>query len=256
LKDFIEGFFSCFRAFSFISRNGMSKYYVWVLLLSIVIALTCLYWLWGLTNILSDAFFVKISVWFNIPLEIKDGWLIKGSSLVVGYFIKLFSIYIFLKFSKYIYLALFSPLFAFISEIAEEKMIQQKSPFKISKALKDGVRGFMLSVRNLCIELFFTALFFILSLIFPFLAIPFGIGLLLLSFYFFGFAMLDYNHERWGLTIRQSILRVREHKLRAMGIGLFYYLATLFPFVGWVFAGINGAVGALLLEKQRYEAAS
>ncbi len=152
-------------------------------------------------------------------------------------------------FDKYIVLIIVSPILALASEAADEKLTGRKYPFSFSQLMKDILRGSLLAIRNLFIEygLFFAGfllgfipvLGWILLIIYPFF-------LILVSWYYYGFSMLDYSCERNKMGVRQSSSFVWRNKGAACGIGCIYWLIFLIPFAGFIFAPIMGVVGATM----------
>lgn len=250
-QQFMKGFMSCFSAFSFVKRNGMLKYYLITGLLSTLLFIAGYWFLWDFTSFLAEKLIDLLKGLLRID-EIEGSknmsWIGKVVAWILGFILKSLALILLFKFSKYIYLILFSPLFAYLSEKTEQIVRGKVYDVSFSKVLNDAVRGIIISLRNLCIELFFIALGTLLTLVLPIAAIPISIFLFVLALYFYGFSMIDYMHERWELSIKQGIDRVREYKFRAIGIGFFFFLCNFLPIVGWIIAGVNTSVGAVLSE--------
>ena len=103
------------------------------------------------------------------------------------------------------------------------------------------------SIRNMFLEYIFIALCFIISLIFPPLVIIIGPLLLIVSWYFIGFTMLDYNFERHKMTITDSIKFTRKNIGLACGIGMIFSVFLLLPFyIGLMFGPYLAVVGATI----------
>jgi CysZ protein len=165
-----------------------------------------------------------------------------------------FLIFFFLSIvNKYLLLILLSPVISIISEITEEEVKGNRFVFRPIKFLKDILRGCIISVRNMLVEYIFFFLGFLLLLI-PFTGIfLFGIYqifLLFLSWYFFGFSLIDYSCERHGFGLRHSLTMIRDHKGIACGIGFMYWILITPPIIGdWIgicFAPVMGAIGSTL----------
>ena len=178
---------------------------------------------------------------WNIFFEDHDWiiWLFKLSINVATFFL-------FISFYKFLFLAVASPLYAYISEKGAEKYKGVSYPFVITQFMKDVLRGIRISVRNLFKQLFLTLLLFILSFI-PLIGIVFSFLLLLLDAYYYGFAMLDYSCERDKLSVKESIQFIKNHRGLALGNGLvFYGSMMLLPVVGVIFIAPISAIAAMI----------
>ena len=71
--------------------------------------------------------------------------------------------------------------------------------------------------------------------------------LLVVEFYFLGFAILDNYNEQFGLTIKESFHYTRDFIGVALALGIVVYLLLLVPVIGPVAAPIIAAVAAALV---------
>lgn len=157
--------------------------------------------------------------------------------------IYLSSFFLFVSLYKYLFLALASPLYAYISERTAEVMHNTTYPFVLSQFLSDVVRGIIISVKNFFNQLFITLVFFILSFI-PVLGWFFSLGIILTDCYYYGFSMLDYNCERDKMSVRESRNFIKKHRGLAIGNGLIMYLSFMIPIVGVMFIAPLSAIAA------------
>ena len=160
---------------------------------------------------------------------------------------------------KYVTLICLSPLFALLSESVEQKINGQTYPFNFSQLIKDIGRGILISLRNLFLEYLIIIACFILTLFFAPLAIVTVPFLMLVSWYFIGFTMMDYNFERHKMSISQSVQFARKNKGLICGIGIVYFAVMLLPFfIGMMFAPLLAVIGATIsfLEIQKSETKS
>jgi CysZ protein len=141
---------------------------------------------------------IKSFSWIGKILQ----WLFYLSSLII-----LFS------FFKYIFLALASPLYAYISERTAECLSGRVIPFNLQQFLSDIVRGIRISMHS-----FFRQLLMIV----------------VLDCYYYGFSMLDYSCERQKMNVTSSRAFLSARKGLAIGNGIPMYLSLLIPFVGFV----------------------
>ncbi len=248
IKEFVTGVVHFFTAFGFIFNNRLAKYYFY----PIIAALLLYFGLFSYLIVYSKALLTYLIGPYlpeHLP-EVKGlgsiGTLIANFSLY-GLAAILFSILIILlasKFSKYIILILLSPVFAFLSEAVEEKLTGKSYPFRLHEFISDVIRGIILALRNLFIELLWIMLIGIIGLFVPALGLlltPLGI---LISAYFYGFSMIDYINERRRMNISESVQKIRKYKWFAIGNGLMYWFFDSIPIVGWFIAPVNSVTGA------------
>lgn len=250
---FFEGFFkaigNCFKGFGLIFEKGLWPYLFYPLILWFLMWAASIWLFAGLASEIAD--YVKEQLSFeNIPdsgswLSFAKPFLTGYFSLILAWILKLVFWFISSTFSKYLILILLSPLFALLSESAEEKINGNKYPFKLKQLIIDIFRGIGISIRNMLLEYFFIIICFVITILFPplaFITTPF---LLFVSWYYVGFTMLDYNFERHKMSISQSTRFTRKNRGLACGIGAVYALFMLLPaFIGLMFGPVIAVVGA------------
>lgn len=154
---------------------------------------------------------------------------------IVWYLLKLFleiSIAVLLmNFSKYLVVALLSPLLTYLSLKTEKIITGNTYDFDFKQFVKDIKRAVKLVTRNFIWYYFFFLIVLLISFIgwknpreSPVFYITYLIG-----FYYYGFSFIDYVNERRKLSFRDSILFIRKHRGLAIGIGLIYSLMILVP---------------------------
>lgn len=173
-------------------------------------------------------------------------------------------IVVFYKISKYVALAVMSPVMSILSSKTEEIITGKSSPFEINQFLKDILRGIALSARNLFMELFFTGGLFFINIIIGIFAGPLDIIVTplsaLVSFaigaYYSGFGTLDYALENRRYSFNQSIQFMRRNKGLAIGSGLMYSLLFRIPFLGVSIATVTSTVaGTIIICEEKYKSA-
>jgi CysZ protein len=138
-----------------------------------------------------------------------------------------------------------SPLLALLSERVENILTAKNYPFRFNHFISDVLRGILLALRNLFLEVLLFIVVSILSfipvvnLICPFLSFY-------ISGYFYGFSMLDYSNERKRFTIKRSIHFIRMQRGVAFGNGAVFYLMLMIPFVGWLIAPAYSVTAAAI----------
>lgn len=250
-SDFFKAITNCFKGFTILFEKGLWPYIFYPLILWFLMWIGSI---WLFSNIaLQISDYISGQLNFN---EIPDsGALLSfAKPFLTGYFsfllvwiLKILFWFISSTFVKYVTLIFLSPLFALLSESVEEKLSGTKYPFHTTQLLKDIDRGIVMSIRNMILEYFVIACCFIVTLLFPPLVIITGPFLILVSWYFLGFTMFDYNFERHKMGVSHSIKTARKHKGMICGIGMVYSLFMVLPFfIGLMFGPVLAVVGATL----------
>jgi CysZ protein len=171
---------------------------------------------------------------------------------ILGFFmaglIEVLFFLVFVYVSGYVIIILMSPLLAYISEKTEEILTGKKYNTSIGQLLRDVLRGILIALRNLFLELFFMILAFLVGFV-PVIGWLGAIVLFLISSYFYGFSFIDYINERKKLTIRESISVGRKYKWLAISNGAVFSFSLFIPFCGTfvsLFVSIVAVVAAAL----------
>ncbi|MBI2722665.1 MAG: EI24 domain-containing protein [Bacteroidetes bacterium] len=178
-------------------------------------------------------------------------FLVTKISFLIGIVLKVLFWFLSGTFIKYFLLMLLSPVFALLSESAEEKLSGRKFPFSFIQLIKDVIRGIGISLRNMLLEYFFMFACFLLTLIFPPLVIITTPFVLFLGWYYVGFTLLDYNSERHKFKIAESTQFIKQNKGYACGIGFVYSFFLALPFlagsiIGMMFGPALAVVGGTI----------
>ena len=155
---------------------------------------------------------------------------------------------VFAYISGYIIIILMSPLLAYISEKTEEILTGKKYKTGFFQLLSDIIRGIIISIRNLLLELFFIFLAFLFSFV-PVFGWLGAVVLFFISSYYYGFSFIDYINERKKLNIRESISVGRKYRWIAISNGAVFSISLLVPFCGIfvsLFVSIIAVVAAAL----------
>ncbi len=154
--------------------------------------------------------------------------------------------FLFISFYKFVFLAVASPLYAYIAEKSAEKYKGITFPFHFGQFIKDIIHGIRISIRNLFKQLLLTLLLFILSFI-PLIGLVFSFFIILLDAYYYGFAMIDYSCERDKKTVRESVQFIHQHRGVALGNGLIFYACmVVLPVIGVIFIAPISAIAATI----------
>ena len=173
--------------------------------------------------------------------------------VVLNLFVYYLVFMIYLSTYKYIVLMIMPPLLAVLSEKTERLMTGRKYKFQFKQFIRDIVRGLLIVLRNLLIELGFVIILFILGFV-PLLGLVCPVIMFLVSMYYYGFSMMDYSNERARLSVSQSVTFVRKHKGFAIANGFIFYVLLMIPLVGLLIAPSYAVVAAAIgVEKIREE---
>lgn len=253
MKTIIQGFFYAItnapKSVAFIFQKKLWPYLIYPLILWGIMLLAGMWFFSAIADSVANYFNEHIN-FNNIPDS--GSWLSFAKPFLTSYFtvflawtLKLIFWFITSTFSKYLTLICLSPLFSLLSEATEEILTQQKFPFSITQLAKDIIRGIIINIRNMMLEYGIIIICSVLTLIFPPLLIITGPLLLLVSWYFIGFTMLDYSFERHKMTIKESSVFTKQNLGLTFGIGAIYSVLMLLPyFLGLMFAPAVAVVTA------------
>lgn len=230
------------QATSFMFRHKLGWYFIFPVLFNILLLVGGF---WSVSS-LSEGIIGSMNGWMNI-----DSWEFWGSDFIIALIkgfvwvvLRLLFFIIYAYIGGYIIIILLSPVYAFLSERTEEVITGQKVPFNFSQFAKDIIRGVLLAVRNLSVEMALTLLLFILSFI-PLIGYLTPFALLLVSAYFYGFSFLDYTFERKRFKIDFSIRFMRRNRGLAIGNGFVFSLVLLIPYIGVMLAGFVSIISVV-----------
>jgi len=244
MKDFFKGVRYFMDSGSFVIKHRLTAYY----LIPLVVSILLYFLLFGL--LVFNIFRLVSSIAGLSEMNISEDmswWLLFKTALsggLLSLFVFLISLGLGFKFSKYIVLILLSPLFAFLSERTEEIMTGKTYPFDLYQFLKDIIRGIVMAMRNMCIELFWTILIALLGLFSGGMGIVATPILVIIGAYFYGFSFIDYVLERRKLGIQESVRVIKEKKSFAIGIGMMYWLTDRIPVIGLSISTVHSVVGS------------
>lgn len=265
IKDFKIGLRAFFDAMGFIRQNKLTHFFIYPLVLSILFWIGGLNLIGELVNWVSDAAYGRFDI---EPTEVETGtfsflwemwetlkgWYNEGYIVILALMIRLVMWLVMLIFSKYLLLAILSPVLALLSERAEEIQTGRKYPFSIPQLIKDSFRGIMVAMRNFFAELIMLILLWVITLMMPLLApISAFLSLLIGSFYY-GFSMIDYINERKKMSMSDGFSYIRGRRGLAIALGLGIALGMSIPGIGFIiasFVSILGAVAAVIATEEK-----
>ena len=166
-------------------------------------------------------FLVFIGIYYiGISLkDVKHFYLPKeddGMGIVIAYYfldgIILLVVFALLNFTRYIMLAIISPILSMISQRTEKLINNKKYGFSFKQIVHDVKRALKLILRNIILEaltiLGIILLFYILNIFFENysdqLSTIENIIIIVIAFYYYGFAFMDYSLERWKIDEKKK----------------------------------------------------
>lgn len=226
LKEIRFAFSSYKKAHRFIMTH---KLYYWMLVPVVL-------------NILLFFIFVSVgwtyadmaSSWIFELLNTKDldwgsfNFLIEIFHFFLDLIFRLLIILVYLSFFKYLILVFLAPILAYLSEKTEELYTGRIYPFELKVFLYNVFRGATVAFRNVFLELFFTLLFAILSLI-PVIGILGPFLTFLAESYFFGYSMIDYYCERKKLNVSEGTDFINKHFAFTLSNGAIFNIVFILP---------------------------
>ncbi len=253
-----KGFFG---AFGFIRRHHMGWLFLVPALLWVLFALGLFSfstWLVGLagewwTGLLGVELPATERTGLDGLLDDLKAFFSGAGAVVMLVVIKIALFFLLALVNKYIVLIVLSPLMAYASELAEEKLTGRSFPFSLSQLVKDTGRGILIALRNGALELTIGLLVWTATLFMPLLAPLSAVLLFLVSAYFYGFSMFDYAFERRRMRVGESVRMVNANLGMVLVNGALFSLLSKIWVVGLVCVPLMAAVGATLalVEKEQ-----
>lgn len=250
-KEFFKAINNSIKGLGLVFEKELWLYLFYPLIVWLLMWALSVYAFSSLAESISEVLKEKLSI-TDIPesgswLSFTKPFLTSYFSFIIAGIMKVLLWFVSSTFLKYVTLIFLSPLFALLSEKIDEQITGKVFSFNCIQLFKDIMRGIGISIRNMMMEYFFIATCFIITLLFPPLAIITAPFLLFTSWYFIGFTMLDYNFERYKMPITQSVQFIIAHKGLACGIGAVYSFFMILPaFIGIMFGPVLAVASATI----------
>lgn len=253
-SDFGRGVSSHITAIKFVAKHRMWGYFIIPLALSIALVMLGFLSIWSFGNDIREQFMEYVSPYIaqdedaGIILTIL-AWIV---GTILGFVFKIILSLLVMKVLRYAILIIISPILALASERVDEIMTGNKYPFEFGQFIKDVFRGIAVSLRNMLFEM----LIFLGVLLVSWIPVINMVGagfLMLIGWYFLGFNMMDYTHERRRMSIAQGKHFTRKHKGLAMGNGMVYTILLYIPFLGFTIAPVLSCIAATIATLEKLE---
>ena len=238
LQDIITGFSAYSKAHQFIKANKLWAYVALPGMINLIL-LSLIAWLgWQYTSMLTD----YLLEFFGLGGE-DGGWWILNFFLLLVFRLLVFLIYVMIY--KYLVLILMAPFLALLSERTEAIKTGRVFPFVFSRFVKEVLRGIMIALRNIILELIATILLLLMATI-PLIGFLSPFLIFLVQTYFYGFSMMDYYNERHKRSVGESSRFIWKHKGIAVANGTVFHLMLMVPIIGLLVAPSYSIVAACL----------
>ncbi len=147
---------------------------------------------------------------------------------------------------QFISLIILAPVYSYVSDQVQIALTGIDTPFSMRKLLNDVVRGIVIALKNIGLQLIITIPIFLIGVFIIPLSPITTFLLFIVGAYFQGFAMMDYRNEYHGLNAEASSKYIKEHKGVAIGNGSVFQILLLIIGIGTVFAPVFSIVAAAL----------
>jgi len=265
IGDIGRGASAFFQAFGFLRQHRMAWLFLVPALLWVLFAFGLFTFSSWLVGLLGEWWTGVLGV--SVPVPEQEGWrgmwsdvktFFSGTGALAALVVIKVALFLLLALvNKYVVLIMLSPLLAYASELAEEKITGRSFPFNAVQLLKDAGRGILIALRNGFLELSITLLLWTVTFFMPLLIPVSAVLLFLVSAYFYGFSMFDYAFERRRMRVTESVRKVNANLGMVLANGALFSLLSKLWIVGLVCVPLMAAVGATLalVEKEQATAA-
>jgi len=243
IKDLVLGFSTFFEAIGFVRKHKLWYFYLFPVILSIT-----LFWISSEFRTVVDNYLetlIKETLGLNQVIDNGGIW----DKIVSGFlyfFVTVTAFFIWFKINRYVVVILLSPLFSILSEKTDQILTGKNFPFSMKQLSKDVVRGVLLALKNIFLELSIMLAGFLIAWGFPPASIVTVPLVSVAAWYYMGFSFMDYNYERRKMGVSASSKEVWKRKGIAISNGFLFTMLAYIPIVGVVFGSIWAVVGASL----------
>lgn len=245
-KDLGIGIRTYSKALDIIFSKGLAWFFIFPVILNIIL-------FWGGLELIDVLIEYLNNLIFNSSgLQDAEFWgssvLKTATSGIVWVILKIVFYFVFAYLGGYIVLIVMSPALAILSEKTDKILTGNSYPFSAEQTMRDIVRGVLLAIRNMAIEIGLIIALFILGylpIVGWFIVLISTFLLLFISAYFYGFSFIDYSNERKRRNIKQSISFIKMHRGLAIGNGIIFSLVLLIPWCGTSLAGFIAIVSVV-----------
>lgn len=235
------------NAFSYLRRKGWLYFFLFPIVVQVLLFIISFILTTTLTENAMEMLQSYVTGWIQGLWGAEYiGKIIHG---LIWLIIKVFTFFALAYFNGFITLILLSPVLSVLSQ----KVILDQTPTILVKnsfraMLNSILRGVLIALRNLFLQLSITLLLLILGFV-PLFGIITPALLFLVTAFFYGFSFVDYALEASGVTTKPSIRYIHLNKGIVTVAGLPLAFVLLIPFLGSFLGGfiaISSTVSAAL----------
>jgi CysZ protein len=241
-RQFYDGCKSYIKATELVFSSSLWVYLLYPLAMYIVIYLMGIIFLNGLVSKI-PGFFASLVLSESSPEIMKN--LINAFFYIFSFLLRMYVFFFTATLSKYIVLIIMSPVMAVLSMRTEKIITGTNYSVSRRQFFQNIVRGILIALRNMALQLSLIIISFVVIWI-PVIGWVFPIFILILSYYFYGFSMIDYVSERRNRNVSQSIKYVRSNKGMVIGNGFVFSLLFNIPIVGLILSTVISPVAACI----------
>ncbi|MDO4462899.1 MAG: EI24 domain-containing protein [Bacteroidia bacterium] len=224
IRDLFTGFRMFTSSMGYLSRNGMGKMYLWMIIVALLFSILYFYLMSQAYDVLMDMLLGVVSSW-DLPEWVTTafGWIVSIALYVAGFML-------FHMINGTVVLVLLSPLFSYIAKRAYHIEMGEKP--KELPLLKSIGRGVLFALRNFMVQLSVWMVLYLIGFMVPIVqpAVPFLI--VAVNAFYYALSMADYTMELRGMNVGQSSHYGSQNRLTLCGIGLPFAAILMVPFVG------------------------
>lgn len=157
-------------------------------------------------------------------------WVGDATNIFIRIVLKVVYFFLFIAFGGYIVLIIMSPVYSWLSERTEAYLTGREYPFSWRELVREIVRGILIALRNMFVQLLLSVFFFFFSFV-PVVGVVSPFAIFFISAYFYGFSFVDYTIERKKFNVRDSVRYVNRNIGMVTGVGLVFALSLMMPWV-------------------------
>lgn len=253
IKDFITGIKSYFQGVVLIFQHNLWMFFLIPLTLFFVIFYGGNWILEDLKEVNLQAEIAKIDfqqeftkiTFQGIPSNKEELKL-----MVVGF--QLIFVILASKLNKYLVLILLSPMNTLVATRAEYVLSGNIYKFEFKQFVSDIFRGVNFSLRNLFTQFIFVFIWFLITLVFPFLDVFTFWVMFIIGGYFYGASLLDYTLEKRKVSMEKSFSFIFKNAGITLSVGILFS-SLFFTSFGILLAPLTGVVAGTVALHNKYD---
>lgn len=164
--------------------------------------------------------------------------------IVTSVIIRGLTFFLYLKLYRYLILVFLSPVFVNISNVLHRYLVGEEHKMNVWSYCFCSFRGIKFALRNFGLEILITLLLTLFGIIIFWIFPLIPILIFIAESYFFSTALMDYAFEMGGLSMKESIIKIRSMPGIPIGIGLIFNFILLVPVIGVMIGPVLALIAA------------